>query len=58
MAGDEGAERLTKKPKESGLDSEDEKSLVGFQKGRGVTTGVCGLGDGLTGWAPVKQRAL
>ena len=40
MTGDEGAERLTKEPKESDLDCEDEKSQMGFQRGRGVASSV------------------
>ena len=40
VTGDEGAERLTKKPEESDLDWEDEKSQMGFQRGRGVASSV------------------
>lgn len=38
--GDAGAGRLTKKPEESDLDWEDEKSQMGFQRGRGVASSV------------------
>lgn len=53
MTRDEGGETLTKKAKESGHDSEDEKSL----KGRGVATSSS-VSRGTTEWVPAKQQSL
>lgn len=53
MTRDEGGEMLTKKAKESGLGSKDEKSL----KERGVATSSS-VSWGTTEWVPAKWQSL